>query len=117
MSVEIPVDTDELKEIPSWATGDNKAKDEQKNWGKLDSVIEENDVRWLRVYGYILPALTIAFSTIFICSILVWAWHYIAPTSCLWLQDHQLSKIQSVLFSGGMGAVISGIISKQLKKV
>jgi len=45
-----------------------------------------------------------------------WATHYLSPDKFHWLSDDQLSKIQSVLFSGGMGAVVSGIIQKQLKK-
>ncbi len=33
-----------------------------------------------------------------------------------WLDSQQLGKIQSILFSGGMGAVISGIVRKQIEK-
>ncbi|WP_303230507.1 hypothetical protein [Comamonas kerstersii] len=109
-------------DVPSsllWAYG--KAEKEEREWSGLDKIKQENDGRWLKVYGWILVALTITFAVIFIAALLVWTWHHIAP-ACIghwrthWLDSQQLGKIQSILFSGGMGAVISGIVRTQVNK-
>jgi len=52
----------------------------------------------------------------FVAAFIIWGYHYCAPQSWTWLTAIQLDKIQSVIFSGGMGAVISGIIRNQLSK-
>lgn len=109
-------------EVPSsllWASG--KAEKEEREWSDLDKIKQENDGRWLKVYGWILVALTITFAVIFISALLVWTWHHIAPAyigswQTHWLDSQQLGKIQSILFSGGMGAVISGIVRTQVNK-
>lgn len=110
----IPVESEALSAAPSWATGD--AKNEDKRWDHLEDTKRRNDQRWLAVYGWILLAITIVFALTFLGALLAWAWHYMAPSCWHWLEDYQLGKIQSVLFSGGMGAVISGIIRAQMGK-
>lgn len=54
------------------------------------------------------------FVGIFVISLLVWIWHYITPWG--WLNTEQLSKIQSVLFSGSVSAMITAFMKKQLDK-
>lgn len=111
---EIPRESDELKARPKWVTGD--AKQEDRNWDTLEETKLNNDKRWLVIYGWVLVAITLAIGGIFVLSLLAWAWHYIGPSQCHWLGEPQLNKIQSALFSGGMGAVISGIIRTQIGK-
>ncbi len=89
---------------------------EEKEWSHLDEVHQRNDKRWLSAYGWIILVFTIVFSTLFIVSLIAWSWHYLAPERLGWLSPAQMSKIQSVLFSGGMGAVVSSIVQKQLAK-
>lgn len=105
----------ELPSTPSWADTRSAVK-EEKEWSTLDKVREKNDVNWLSVYGWVVIAITITFTTIFLASLVAWALHYILPPKWIWLTDAQLSKIQSILFSGGMGAIISSIIKRQLDK-
>lgn len=93
------------------------AEAEEKNWPDLEKVLKENDVAWAKAYGKIVLVFTVVFSSIFVLSLAAWSAHYILPKSWLWLSDDQLSKIQSVLFSGGMGAIISSIIRKQMDRV
>lgn len=112
--IDIPVSSEELQQAPRWATVD--AKSEERKWVNLELVKQQNDARWLAVYGWVLLVLTIAFAATFVLALLAWAFHYLAPVCWHWLTDVQLSKIQSVLFSGGMGAVISAIIRGQLGK-
>lgn len=104
---------------PLWASGN--AKKEELEWDELDQVKKNNDVLWLKDYGKILIYLTRTFAAIFIWALLVWTWHQIGPADfwgmkTQWLNQEQLSKIQSILFSGGMGAVISGIVRTQVNK-
>ncbi|MDR2213075.1 MAG: hypothetical protein LBE21_05550 [Pseudomonadales bacterium] len=106
----LPADLD--ARLP-WAN--DSAEEEDKSWGDLDAVRRTNDKRWLMVYGWVLVVLTITFTATFLCTLVVWAWHYLTPWP--WLTDAQLDKIQSVLFSGGMGAVISGIVRAQMEKI
>jgi hypothetical protein len=112
--VNIPVDSQNLKSMPLWVDVD--AQKEEKSWNKLDEVRLRNDSLWLEAYGDIVITLTWIFSIIFILSLIVWALHYITPYWLHWLEQEQLNKIQSVLFSGGMGAIVSGVIRAQLSK-
>lgn len=113
------IPTPDASSTPRWAG--STAKKEEKEWSDLGKIQQVNDGRWLTVYGWILVALTITFAALFLVALLIWTWHHIAPT-CIgswrahWLDSQQLGKIQSILFSGGMGAVISGIVRKQIEK-
>lgn len=110
----IPVDADELTPPPRWATID--ARNEDSKWNDLEGTKRNNDKRWLVVYGWVLLAITLTFSLAFIAAFMTWVFHYIAPYHWHWLEEQQLNKIQSVLFSGGMGAIISSIIRTQIEK-
>lgn len=110
----IPVDVDELTPPPRWATVD--ARKEDSKWDDLEETKRSNDKRWLVVYGWVLLAITLTFSFAFIAAFMTWVFHYIAPYHSHWLEEPQLNKIQSVLFSGGMGAIISSIIRTQIEK-
>lgn len=54
------------------------------------------------------------FVTVFMASLGAWVIHYITPWC--WLTPEQLSKIQSVIFSGSLGAIVSAYMQKQLSK-
>lgn len=126
MSAETPNNSDlfgipkvDQAATPQWASVD--AKKEDREWGDLDKIRAENDGLWLRCYGKILVVITIVFACIFLAALIIWTWHQLGPRcifgySFHWLQPEQLSKIQSLLFSGGMGAVISGIVRTQIDK-
>lgn len=101
---------------PQWA--DKVAgTEEEKHWTELEGVKRDNDRRWLVVYGWVVLVITITFTAIFLLSLIIWALHYMLPECWTWLSSHQLGKMQSVLFSGGMGAVISSVIKRQLDKL
>lgn len=103
-----------LDDVLDFTWVDNDARKEAQQWSELDKVKLNNDVRWLSVYGYILIGVTIALAIIFVAAIGVWAFHYL--TCWTWLTDSQLEKVQSILFSGGMGAVVANIIRTQISK-
>jgi len=109
----IPVDDDSLH-APRWAV--NQARREVETWDVLDNIRLSNDSRWLRVYGWLMLVVTVVFTLAFLTAFVIWGWHHVAKQEWVWLEQVQLDKIQSVLFSGGMGAVISGIVRTQLSK-
>ena len=117
----------EIDNPPSWAN-DPKAKKEKENWDNekdLRGQVVKNRVKLLKTVGWIAPTMVIMFSIIFAFSFFAWIWHYLTPeciekciedkSYCLqWLSVEQLSKIQSVIFSGALGAIVSVYIKKQL---
>lgn len=76
----------------------------------------KNDMVWLRAYGLVVVILMCFFSFLFVVSVFAWAWHYLMPTSYFWLTEDQLSKIQSVIFSGSLGGVVATVAQRQLAK-
>ena len=103
---------------PPWL-GDFKAKLEEKNWdeeGKLRGQEEANHLLWLKAYGLVVTLFLICFAILFLGSLGAWSLHYLLPCDWHWLSDDQLSKIQSILFSGSIGGVVSLIAQKQLSK-
>lgn len=118
-TLSIPFTEDDLKGTPKWATGGEKA--EERNWGSLDQVKLDNDISWLKHYGLMTLMFGWAFAVIFLLSLSAWVWHYIGLPEAFgvklyWLDTAHLEKIQSMLFSSGMGAVVSGIIRNQISK-
>ena len=117
----MPVDLPEFDrplaaEAPEWAQ-DDQARAEDKYWAdenKIKGQKTNNNLLWLRIYGLVLAAITVVFTFLFLLSLIAWSLHYLLPECWHWLSADQLSKIQSVLFSGGMGAVISAIAQRQL---
>ncbi|RRD41628.1 hypothetical protein EII18_08440 [Comamonadaceae bacterium OH3737_COT-264] len=117
---EIPVDPSELnQQVPLWAAMATAGKEERKweNWEYLSDIKRDNDRKWLRLYGLIVMLVTMAFTYLFLAALGIWAWHQLAPECWRWLDEVRLNKIQSTLFSGGMGAVIAGVLRNQLSKV
>lgn len=101
---------------PLWADGSGPAAKEEAGWTDLDKVRKTNDHRWLRAYGWITLMFTIVFALLFLASLGVIAWHYLVSESYTWLPPEKVSKIQSLLFSGGMGAILSAAAKKQIDK-
>lgn len=116
--VTIPPPPPDNKSLPSWA-GDSDAKSEEKNWdneGILRGQEEKNHLWWLRAYGVLMIVLILVFAFLFLGSLISWSAHYLLPECWHWLSADQLSKIQSILFSGSVGGVISIVAQKQLSK-
>ncbi len=113
-----PVPPPEQSELPKWSK-DPRAKAEEKNWPNeetLNGQKAENDRMWLKVYGYLVVGVAIVFTVLFVLSVLSWAIHHIAPESWNWLNPDQLSKIQSIIFSGSLGAIVSSVFKNKIEK-
>ena len=111
----LKVPTPDVPKNMDWAE-DSAANKEERNWGTLDEIRKTNDGRWLWVYGWVLVAMTVAFALLFLAGIVSWSWHYLVHENWHWLSDQQLSKVQSVIFSGGLGAILSSVVQKQISK-
>lgn len=102
---------------PGWAA-DPKAKAEADNWDneeKLRGVRLANDILWTKLYGWIVAGMMIFFSLAFCFSLIVWVAHYTTPWG--WLSSDQLSKIQSVIFSGSLGAIVTAYAQKHINRL
>jgi len=52
------------------------------------------------------------FAAVFVASMGVWLFHFLTPWG--WLTELQLSKIQTVVFSGSLGALVSAFAQKHI---
>lgn len=114
----IPGPSPDAENAPRWAR-DPSAVGEVENWDDekaLRGQERKNRLWWLKAYGIVAVIFTVVLSILFIFSIIAWSWHYLMPESHAWLTEAQLSKIQSVVFSGALGAIVSGILQKQLAR-
>ena len=114
---EIPSPPRSLGKKPSWLE-DSKAKSEDELWNDEDALIgqkRKNDMLWLKAYGFVVLIFTIIFAVLFLGSLTSWSLHYILPNCWHWLDEAQLSKIQSVIFSGALGGMVSFVAQKQLR--
>lgn len=113
---------------------DAKAQFEDRNAARLDELEDRHHAVKLLIvehWGGILLMFLYCFAGIFAVSLVTLFWHFITPDNplgracitrsdtawigyawhgCLhWLTDAQLHKIQSILFSGGLGAFLTGV--------
>lgn len=104
------------KKKPSWLST-HKAKEEDINWedeNTLKGQKLKNQFYFTKTIGVIALIVISVFSIIFLTAFVVWALHFILPDSRHWLSPEQLSKIQSMIFSGAMGAIVSSYLKKQV---
>ncbi|MGV9005282.1 MAG: hypothetical protein ACOH1H_00950 [Brevundimonas sp.] len=75
----------------------------------LDAQIQEQDkrnrLRFKKATGRIIVWSVYGMWGLLAIGLLVWTWHFLTP--CPFLEPHQIEKLQSVIFSGSLGAVIS----------
>lgn len=98
-----------------WAS-DDKAKKEVRDWERLDEIEDGNHKHRLAVikhFGWIQVSLMWLFSLGFAAALIVWLWHFITPWK--WLEESQLSTIQSVILSGGIGSFVTAMAQKNIK--
>ena len=97
-----------------WET-DQVAKSEVSKWPDpeaLKGTKDENTLRLLRHSGKIAVCLMWFFAFVFVSSMGVWLFHFLTPWG--WLTEFQLSKIQTVIFSGSIGALVSAFAQKHI---
>lgn len=114
MSTEVVPPPEDALDKPAWVD-DSRAKLEEKVWGdeeKLKGQRFENRFRMIKHSGWFTVFLMWFFLAIFTSSVVSWIWHFLMPLSLHWLDDDQLSKIQSVIFSGAIAALVSTYMQK-----
>jgi hypothetical protein len=111
---QVPLPPVEWRNEKPWE-GDSMAEAEVKNFADskaLQGQKDENTLRLLRNSGWIAVILMYFFMLVFMSSMVVWLVHYLSPWS--WLSEVQLSKIQTVIFSGSIGALVSAFAQKHI---
>lgn len=115
---------------PSFAWDKNfLARAEEQNWSNEDVLtgqLARNQLLHLTAIGWVVWLFIWLFAMIFLLSLVSWVAHQIAPecfgeyvsgafqckTRLHWLTDEQLSNIQSVIFSGALGALVTAGANK-----
>jgi len=116
MNINFPPEIDVPEDWPSWADF-AQAKQEDRNWEneeELRGVKHRNDVRWHKSYGWIVVILMWSFVALFLVTLVVLSIHYLMPWS--FLTEAQLSRIQSIVFSGTIGSVVTGVLQRHINK-
>lgn len=101
-------------DLPKWAS-DELAKKEEKHWGDdeaLQGIKRKNHGRMLSVWGWIVPTLMVLFTLLFAAALMIWSFHFLSPWG--WLSSDQLARLQSIIFSGSIGAVVSTYVQRTL---
>ena len=130
MSVEVPPPPDGTKNKLGWAQ-DADAQAEEENWDN-PRIIRDQDHKnkkwYLIVEGWIVTAFMILVCLIFGFALISWSWHFLTPGCAIetangvetceggwhWLSPIQLSKIQSIIFSGVAGSFLTVYLSKRM---
>lgn len=112
--VEVPDPPSGASANTPWAE-DEQSRNEEKYWDnpeKLQGLKRRNHAWVLATYGVIVPVFMGFFAFVFAASLGVWVWHHV--TAWGFLEQAQLDKIQSVVFSGTLGAVVSAYAQRHL---
>ena len=94
---------------------DMAARGEESKWPDQTALKGTKDVNILMLLqnsGYIAVGLMYFFAGAFVVSMTIWLIHFLAPFG--WLQPEQLSKIQTVIFSGTLGAIVTAYAQKHI---
>lgn len=97
-----------------WRT-DSAAGNEDSRWPDEIAVQGTRDVNTLKLLqhsGRLAVVLMWVFAVAYVASMGVWLFHFLTPYG--WLSDEQLSKIQTVIFSGSLGAVVTVFVQKHI---
>lgn len=105
---------------PNWVGGkewetDRVATNEDLEWpdqAALEGTRAISVLRFIQHSGWIGVGLMWFFAFVFVASMSIWLWHFLTPWE--WLADEQLSKIQTVIFSGSLGAVVTTFAQKHI---
>lgn len=109
-----PPDNDEI----SWVDR-NPAERESKYWPderRLRGQEASNKLWALRAIGLVVFVMILVFALLFLAAVFSWTAHHVLPESQHWLDEYQLSRIQSIIFSGALGAIVSGYIQRLLPR-
>ncbi len=113
---DVPPPTEEWKAEEPWEDDTLAQLEDQTD--PLDAQILEQDKRnrlqFKKASGRLIVWSTYLFWAILVAGLMVWCWHYLTPWP--FLTEPQLSKVQSVIFSGTLGAVVSSLAKGYLSK-
>ena len=94
---------------------DSAAGNEDSRWPDevaVQGTKDVNKLKLLRHSGQLAVVLMWVFAAAYVVSMGVWLVHFLTPYG--WLATEQLSKIQTVIFSGSLGAVVTVFVQKHI---
>ncbi len=99
-----------ITEKHSWDKSKEIAQGEKKDWTNVDLITHQKNANTrneLKSIGKIVRFLMFLFCGLFVVFLCSWAWHFIMPECWHWLKSDKINKIQSIIFSGSLGAMAS----------
>ena len=108
-----PQEPDQVWQAESRVSGETQAWADEK---AIKGARDANTVSFLRHSGWIGIVFMYFVAFVFIISIAIWFVHFLAPDQWQWLSETQLSKIQTVIFSGSFGAILSAYAQRHLNQ-
>ncbi len=94
----------------SMTPSNRSAQNEDDNWTNVDLITQQkndNTLNELKLMGWIVWILMLLLCCLFVGFLGTWAWHFLIPTYWHWLSPDQIEKIESIIFSGTLGAMAS----------
>lgn len=104
---------DQVWQAESRVSGETQEWDNEK---AIQNARDENTVSFLHHSGWIGIVFMYFVALVFIISIAIWFVHFLVPDQWQWLTETQLSKIQTVIFSGSFGAILSAYAQRHLNQ-
>lgn len=99
-------DSDAKKEATAIASGTLEEEAAAHEHGR-NEVLRDTIHRWaLRVVALI--------ASLFAVTIVVLAWHFIAPADWCWLNKEQLTTLKTIVFSGALSSAAGGYLNRRL---
>ena len=83
---------------------------ESEKWLEIRGQRSQNELWVLKTLGMTIPVIVACIAIFFVSSLFVLGCHYLAPWR--WLEPNDISRLQSVMFSGAIGAISSIYASK-----
>ncbi len=94
----------------SMTPSNRSAQNEDDNWTNVDLITQQkndNTLNELKLMGWIVWILMVLLCCLFVGFLGTWAWHFLIPAYWHWLCPDQIEKIESIIFSGTLGAMAS----------
>lgn len=98
---------DSLAEDEAKAFGSQRSFEELLREGRKRAYIRSESVRDL--FGWLVKGFILLAAAILAWAVVVWAWHLLMPECRRFLAPEQVDRVQALLFSGSISALITAL--------
>ena len=81
---------------------------------QLRAAYDRNKLRVIRHSGIIIVAIMWIVTGVFLAAFVLWIWHQLAPPGFCWMTPEQLAKVQTIIFSGAVGGLVTTAVQKYI---